>query len=83
MAFNKYQIRLLYWHYTGVPKESYDRYLECCREILSERDYKELLKEIRLKNSFFENVFSVKNKKLCGKKLKQITILGWKFVLKK
>lgn len=83
MAFNKYQIRLLYWHYTGVPKESYDRYLECCREILSERDYKELLKEIRLKNSFFENVFSVKNKKLCGKKVKQITILGWKFVLKK
>ena len=82
IAFLKYQIYSLNFHYSNIPEESCDRYLECCRKILSEHDYKELLKEIRLKNSFFENIFSVKNKKLCGKKVKQITILGWKITLK-
>ena len=83
IPFRKYQIKLFYWHSRGIPEESFDKYLKCCKKMLSQADYNDFLNEIKLKNSFLENIFSVKNKKFCGKKVKQITILGWKIDLNK
>ena len=83
IAFYKYQIHLLHLHYSNIPEESISKYLACCAEFLSKSEYGDFLKEIKLKNSFLENIFSVKNKKNYGKIFKQITILGWKIDLSK
>lgn len=81
--FQKYVIHSLSWHYTCIPTESIDIYLEKVSQILTEKEYKQFLKKNNGDFSLLENIFSIKNKKRNGIKLKIVRFLGMTFTINK
>lgn len=77
-----YNRTILGWHYKQTPLEELDKYLAMCKEYLSDDDYKKMIKDVNKKRSFWENLFSLKNKRENGVKYKIITVLGTSFCLK-
>lgn len=74
---------MMIWHHEQTPLNRIKEYEAICRSKLSSNDYKEIMKLIKRKKSFIENIFSLKNKNENGKKYKIITFLGCEIKLKK
>lgn len=81
-SFNEYVINLLSWHYVNIPIDSVEKYKSRCQEILSIKDYKRFIQKTKIKKSFIEQIFSIKNQKENGIKIKVVTIFGIEFVMK-
>lgn len=73
--FKKYEISRFILHYKYIPNEYISEYLELVKKYLTNEEYKKFKNKIKNK-SFFEQLFSVKNKSNDGKKYKVVTILG-------
>lgn len=78
-SFEKYLSTALCWNYANIPPVSTEKYLNKCRELLSQKDYELFLNKVKGKLSLLERIFSIKNKKINGIKVKCITILGNSF----
>lgn len=81
-SLDDYILTVLCWHYASIPIESVDKYLNMCRELLNSKDYNLFLKKIKGSYSIFEKIFSLKNQRVNGRKVKYLTILGVKFEIK-
>lgn len=81
--FERYQAKVLCWHYKNLPNESTENYLNMCKEILTPKEYKKMLYKAKTKNSFWETIFSIKNERQKGVKYKLVTIFGIKFTINK
>lgn len=81
-CFRDYVISIFASLYNCIPAESVERYLNCCSDVLTESEYKKFLKKTKGKRSFIEQIFSIKNQKVYGKKVKFVTILGISFEIK-
>ena len=81
--FYKYKLFWCEQYYRCLPRGTEKKYLEKCKEVFSEQEYKVFLKSIKqMRMSFLEKVFSVKNTRLAAKKCKVLTVLGFSFYLK-
>lgn len=81
--FYKYKLLWCIQYYKCLPRGTEKKYLEKCKEVFTEQEYKVFLKSIKqMQMSFLEKVFSVKNTKLAAKKCKVLTVLGLSFYLK-
>ena len=78
-SFEKYLSTALCWNYANIPPVSSEKYLNKCRELLSPKDYELFLNKVKGKLSLLERIFSIKNRKINGVKVKGITILGNSF----
>ncbi len=76
--FENYKIALLAKRYTHVPKESRKKYENFCLNLLGEKGYKKMLLRSNGVNNMFEWLFSIKNCREFGKKVKYVTIFGHK-----
>lgn len=56
--------------------------MEKCEERLTKEEYKKFFKKTKSENSFFEQIFSLKNQKKFGIKIKVMTIWGIPIELK-
>lgn len=81
--FEIYKRTILEWHYKQTLPEDLDKYMEMCKQYLSDESLKIMMKNINKKRSFLENIFSLKNKRENGVKYKIITILGFSFSIPK
>ncbi|MFI3300982.1 MAG: glycosyltransferase [Candidatus Gastranaerophilales bacterium] len=81
--FGEYKTNVLAWHYCCVLEDSREKYLSKCREVLTKEEYKSFYKIKDGKFSFIENIFALKNKKMNGRKVKVLKLLGFEFVIKK
>lgn len=82
--FERYKIYNLIHHYSRIPADSTEKYLEECASLLSKNEYKILLKKINhVSLSSGEKFFSIKNNKINGEKFKVLTILGCSFNINK
>lgn len=81
-SFRDYTLTVFAWHYTCIPKESIESYLNKCAEILSEDEYGKFLNKIKGNRSFIEQIFSLKNQKVNGERFKVVTVLGIPFKIK-
>ena len=81
-SFNNYVVEVLSWHYANIPTESMERYLKMCKELLNTQDYKLFIKKTKGNFSPIEKIFSIKNQKVNGVKVKVVTILGIPFKMK-
>ena len=77
-----YALNLMYWHYNNIPENKKSEYVNKVQNTLSKSDYEKFNLLIQDKLRFSEKVFSIRNKKIMGKKEKYITILGLSFKLK-
>lgn len=80
-SFEEYVSTVLSWHFSNIPTESIDKYLSMCKELLNQKDYKLFLKKTKGNFSVWEKIFSLKNRKINGVKVKYLTILGIKIKL--
>lgn len=81
--FVDYVVHALSWHYICIPEDGIDLYLSKAREILTEKEYKKFLKLNNGNFSLIENIFSIKNKKRNGVKIKIVRLLGITFEIKR
>ncbi len=79
--FEVYKRTILEWHCKQTLPEDFDKYMDMCKQYLSEKSIKIMIKNLNRKRSFLENIFSLKNKRENGVKSKIITILGFSFPL--
>lgn len=77
LEFRKYCLKILIWHYFQLPQENIAEYEKWCKEYLTEKEFKEFKVFIHKKNSFFQKILSLKNKK--GEKMKISTLLRLNF----
>lgn len=77
--YKYYLLNTLSGHYAGIPKDRQEDYLRECAHIFSEKEYKKFLQQRYGRYSFWENIFSIKNKKEAGIIYKVIVVLGFKF----
>lgn len=82
-GYEDYVLTVLSWHYANIPTESIDTYLSMCKELLTTKEYESFLKKTKGKFSIWEKLFSLKNHKINGAKVKCVTILGVNFYLKR
>lgn len=80
-SFDGYVLSVLSWHFSKIPHESSEKYLEICREILDQENYELFLHKTKGELSILERIFSIKNREINGVKVKSITILGVSFLL--
>lgn len=80
--FNDYKVGALNLYYNYVELSSRELYKEMSRAITTEKEYKKFIKRTKSNDSFFEKIFSIKNKKENGRKHKVLTLCGIKFVFK-
>lgn len=80
-SFEDYASTAFSWHYSNIPTESVDKYLNKCKEVLSSENYKLFLEKNKGDFSILEKIFSLKNQKINGVKVKYLTILGIKIKL--
>mgnify|MGYP001052153526 CR=1 FL=1 len=73
--FKNYALKVLCWHYTNLPDDCIKKYEQMCQKFLVANECKKLFYKAKTNNSFFENVFSIKNERKFGVKRKIITIL--------
>lgn len=83
VSFEEYVSTVLSWHFANIPVESVEKYLSKCRELLSPEDYELFIEKTKDKSSILERIFSLKNQKINGVKVKYLTILGLRFCVKK
>lgn len=76
--FEDYKLTILGWHYSGISESSAKAYLQRCSEILTEDEYRLFMKKTEGNFSWYEKIFSIKNVKEHGKKIKYLTIFGIK-----
>lgn len=81
VGFEDYVSTALSWHYSNIPIESVDKYLNKCKEILSTQNYEKFLEKSKGDFSNIEKIFSIKNQKINGVKVKYLTIFGIKIKL--
>ena len=81
-CFQDYALTVLCWHYSNLPTESINEYLKMSKELLNTKDYDLLLKKIKGEFSILEKIFSLKNQKINGVKMKYLNILGMQFKLR-
>lgn len=75
--FHEYARTAIGWHYFLVPEDRISEYETKAQKYFgSEKELKKYLKKITTDRNFFEQIFSIKNKKENGIKRKIITILG-------
>ena len=79
--YKYYLLNTLSGHYTGIPKDRQEDYLRECAHIFSEKEYKKFLKQKYGRYSFWENIFSIKNRKEDGYSTKIIRFLGLDYKL--
>lgn len=82
-SFEDYASTTLSWHYSNIPAASTDRYLNQCKKFLNSTNYEHFLEKNKGDFSFIEKIFSLKNQKINGEKVKYLTVLGLKFCIKK
>lgn len=82
-SFEDYASTAFSWHYSNIPTESIDKYLNKCKEVLSSENYKLFLEKNKGDYSILEKIFSIRNQKINGVKIKYLTIFGKKFCIKK
>ena len=63
--FEKYQIKVMFWHYHQTPLKRLQEYKNTCKAILGEKKFKKLIKLIEGKK-----LLSIKKRRLNGKKYK-------------
>lgn len=80
--FEQYKIRVLGWHAVVIPKKDREKYIYSCKQVLSEKSIAQFMRMVGNKNSFLENIFSIKIFNDGIAKYKVITILGLHFHLK-
>lgn len=83
VSFEEYVSTVLSWHFTNIPTESVEKYLNKCKGILSPEDYELFIEKTKGDFSVWEKIFSLKNQKINGVKVKYLTILGLRFCVKK
>ena len=81
-SFDGYVLSVLSWHFSKIPHESSEKYLEICREILDQENYELFLHKTKGELSILERIFSIKNREINGVKIKYLTICGKNFKLK-
>ncbi len=74
--FYDYSMTILFWHYHQLPAEYISEYEKQCEKFLSNEYYKKFKKLFNKKNKFIHKIFSLKNIKENGEKIKILTILG-------
>ena len=79
VELEKYKTQVLVWHYYQLPEEELKFYLNKCKEVLSENQYKLFLKKIGAYTTFLQRVFSIKN----NGRHKVITLFGLKIKIKR
>ena len=80
--FEDYLVSAFASQYPYIPEQSIERYLNMCKETMSEKEHKKFLREIKGDLSFIEQIFSIKNRRIYGVKCKVITVLGTSFKIK-
>ena len=80
-SFEKYLSTALCWNYANIPPVSSEKYLNKCRELLSPKDYEMFLNKVKGKLSILERIFSIKNQKINGGKVKYLIILGIRIMI--
>lgn len=81
--FLDYAIHALSWHYTCIPEDNIENYLDKVAQLLTKKEYRKFLKACSGNFSLLEQIFSIKNKKRLGVKYKIVKILGFEFELRK
>ncbi len=80
---NGYKNEVMYRHYANIPENSRVEYMQKCAQLLPADELKKLKHRIKYKNrSFWELIFSIKNKTNNAVKYKIVTILGFEFLIK-
>ena len=80
LILSRYKTQKLLWHMNQILDASIPRYIEQVKNYLSSEEYGYFDKMLKTpKNSFSEQLFSLKNERIEGVKYKYLTILGFKF----
>ena len=79
--YENYCLDVLIINYPNIPKNFQKEYIERSRKILSNRGFNIFRKKIDGDFSFLEKIFSVKNIRVVGEKVKYLSILGFKIQL--
>ncbi len=80
--FTVYKTKQIWGFYYNVPDDKKSEYLDKVKNVLSDKEFKELNDKIKNKGfSWLEKVFSMKNRYDNAKKSKIITILGVKITI--
>lgn len=78
-SFSKYKTDVISRYYQNISKENKHKYKLCAKEILTKKEYICFLFRTSNGNSFFENLFSLKNERKNAVKYKVFTLMGLKF----
>ncbi|MCD7878692.1 MAG: glycosyltransferase [Candidatus Gastranaerophilales bacterium] len=82
--YREYMQNVLVWHYIAMPEENQEDYKIKTMKILTKTEYEDFLQKTKgSDNSFWQNIFSLRNKRVFGLKYKCLTILGLSFSFKK
>ncbi len=81
-AFKKYVLYILCWHYALIPVESMDKYLDKCKCFLNPQEFALFKKKVKGNLSIMQKIFSIKNHREYGEKVKYLTILGIRIKIK-
>ena len=79
--YKLYAIDVLAWHYNSVYVESREEYNLKVKELLNKDEYSVYLRKINGK-SFWENIFSLKKKRVNGISTKVLTLFGFDIIIK-
>ena len=83
LELSEYKIRELANAYIRVPEDFRDKFINETTQNLSDKELREFYKKIKSDNSFWENIFSIRNLKQRGKKVKVVTLFGLQYRLSK
>lgn len=81
-SFKEYKIHILSHNYNFINNENKEKYTSLCKEILSDKEYKAMIKATKRHYNLLEKIFSIKNENHLGTKYKVIRILGIKITIK-
>ncbi len=82
-TFYKYSINAYANHYGNIPETSNESFLNECKKVLNEEEYKDFLNATKPNCNFLQKIFSIKNTRIHGIKYKYLYILGLKFIIYK
>ena len=82
-TFYKYSISAYAEHYRNIHEDSNERFLNECKKVLNENEYKDFLIATKPNCNFLQKIFSIKNTRIHGIKYKYLYILGLKFIIYK
>ena len=79
--YENYCLSALATIYPNIPQERQGEYIERSFKLLSSKSYKIFMKKIEGNYSLLEKIFSIKNIRVGGEKIKCLSILGYRIVL--